>query len=190
MPLKYKKISQYLLPQEKKLYCHMYGNGILVLFKSYRNDNPISSFSFTVISKYRNAHWNAVVLPSILHSNRKCSRKRQLARSSFYHWGAKTEKSCDFTECALFHFSDGGTSQPSDVEKRSYLDGACGLTSFWRETGVASLMALKASTIMLNQMQAAKGSQWRSRRWGVTWIRIWEDCKRCPLKCSGYAATV
>ena len=52
----------------------------------------------------------------------------KLVGSSFHHWGTKTEKSCDFTEWALFALSDGGTGWPADVEERSALAGACDLT--------------------------------------------------------------
>ena len=48
------------------------------------------------------------------------------------HWGAKTEKSHNFAERALFALSEGGTSRPADVEEWSALTGACGVTSVWR----------------------------------------------------------
>ena len=50
-------------------------------------------------------------------------------RSSFHHWGPRTEKSPDFAEQALHALSHGGTSQPADVVEQSALTGACGLTS-------------------------------------------------------------
>ena len=41
-----------------------------------------------------------------------------LVGSSVYHLGAKTEKSCNFAEWALFALSDGVNNQPVDVEER------------------------------------------------------------------------
>ena len=42
-----------------------------------------------------------------------------LVGSSFHHLGAKTEKSCNFIEWALFSLGDGGNYRPADVEALS-----------------------------------------------------------------------
>ena len=44
-----------------------------------------------------------------------------LVGSLFHHWGAESEMSRNFAEQALFALSDGGTSQPADVDEGSVL---------------------------------------------------------------------
>ena len=81
--------------------------------------------------------------------------------------GARTEKSRDFAERPLFALSDGAFSQRADVVEWTARTGACGLTSV-----AVPLTAMKASTIFLNRILAATGSQWRSRRRGVMWENL------------------
>ena len=84
-----------------------------------------------------------------------------VVRGSFHHWCAKTEKSRDFTERALFSLSDGGTSRPADVEERGGLTGACGLTSVLEVDGCKVPLTLKASTIVEVMEEG-----------GVTWEKL------------------
>lgn len=48
--------------------------------------------------------------------------------------------------------------------------------------GAVPLMVMKAGTIVLNRIQAAKGSQWRSRMGGGSHGRIWVDRKWSMLQ--------
>ena len=73
---------------------------------------------------YMGSRWslNKWVL-SLLQKMESDSAVLTLVGSSFHHWGNKTEKSCDFAERVLVALSDGGTSQPADVDEQSALTG-------------------------------------------------------------------
>jgi len=110
------------------------------------------------------------------------------AGSLFHHCSARTEKSWDLAERCLPVLSEGRTSGLAKVVEWSARPGAWGLTNAWREVGAVPLKALQASTNDLNLMRAITGSQWRSRKRGVTWehfgnlntrhaAMFWMSCK-------------
>ena len=70
-------------------------------------------------SCYAGSRWslNRWVL-SLLWNIESDSSVLTLVRISFHHWGAKTEKSRNFAEWALFSLSDEATSWPADVKEQ------------------------------------------------------------------------
>ena len=96
------------------------------------------------------------------------------AGRSFHHSGAKTEKSCDLAVGPLLALRDGasrptGTSQPGQGSCVEGSSRGVGSDKCLEVGWVVPLTALWVSTIVLNLMQAATGSQGRSRKRGVTW---------------------
>ena len=79
-------------------------------------------------------------LLSLLRKMVSDSAVMTLVGASFHHWAARTEKSRDFAEQALFALSDGATSRPADVVEWSAHVGTCGATRTlsdpWKPSGL------------------------------------------------------
>ena len=105
------------------------------------------------------------------------------------HWGARTEKSRDFTERPLFALSDAGTSRPVDVvEWNEMLAPGCVVWPVFRGRWVQfhwqHWRPIPSFWICL-QLEAS-GGHGVGRPQG----RIWVDWKQGVLQCSGCIATV
>ena len=106
-----------------------------------------------------------------------------IGRSSFHHWGARTERSCDFAEPPLFAFSNGVTSRPADVVEHSAHARGSWSDQCWEVDGCSSIVGLEGQR---SEYAATVLSQrWSSWLAGVaTWSWTWTKPRR-SLSTSG-----